>query len=74
MILAVDLENEEGKGRLCEVNYVNGEDVQSTALWDSSRRTVTSSLGGPRVANNTPQKASRQRGRGGRPVYEAGVG
>ena len=24
MILVVDLENEEGKGRLCEVNYVNG--------------------------------------------------
>jgi hypothetical protein len=30
VILAVDLENEEGKGRLCEVNYVNGEDVN---LW-----------------------------------------
>ena len=25
MILVVDLENEEGKGRLCEVNYVNGD-------------------------------------------------
>jgi hypothetical protein len=25
VILVVDLENEEGKGRLCEVNYVNGD-------------------------------------------------
>ena len=25
VILVVDLEDEEGKGRLCEVNYVNGD-------------------------------------------------
>ena len=48
MILVVDLEDEEGKGRLCEVNYVNGDIyIYNKSLWDSSRRTATSSLGGP---------------------------